>query len=109
MIMAMSPALHLKITFDPPLSGLRNQLIQRVPMGSCIKNNVYYEKPFWKDLGKNYWEKLVLYVYVVALYALLVTWWSLGLRIPAVHEQVKKKENLCFQKPSSIPLVGNYR
>ena len=52
--MAMAPTLHLKITFDPPLPALRNQLIQRVPMGSCIKNNVCYVRPFWKEKGSSH-------------------------------------------------------
>ena len=50
----MAPTLHLKITFDPPLPALRNQLIQRVPMGSCIKNNVCYARPFWKEKGSSH-------------------------------------------------------
>ncbi|XP_069492605.1 amine oxidase [flavin-containing]-like [Ambystoma mexicanum] len=47
-ISAIPPALLLKIHFDPELPPLRNQLINRVPMGSVIKCMVYYNEPFWR-------------------------------------------------------------
>nr|XP_033806210.1 amine oxidase [flavin-containing] B-like [Geotrypetes seraphini] len=47
-ISAIPPVLSLKIHFNPPLPPLRNQLINRVPMGSVIKCMVYYKEPFWR-------------------------------------------------------------
>ncbi|XP_071479253.1 amine oxidase [flavin-containing] B-like [Diadema antillarum] len=49
-ISAVPMALLGKISFDPPLSPLKNQLCQRIPMGSCIKSMIYYDRPFWRDL-----------------------------------------------------------
>lgn len=50
-IMAIPPPLQLKIHYEPPLSPLRNQLIQRTPVGSAFKMNIYYPKPFWREAG----------------------------------------------------------
>ncbi|OWF56714.1 amine oxidase [flavin-containing]-like [Mizuhopecten yessoensis] len=50
-ISAVPLPLQSKITFDPPLPTLRNQMIQRVPMGSVIKTFTYYSKPFWREQG----------------------------------------------------------
>ncbi|XP_068602341.1 amine oxidase [flavin-containing] [Brachionichthys hirsutus] len=50
-IMATPPTLNMKIHFKPELPPLRNQLIQRVPMGSVIKCMVYYRENFWKKRG----------------------------------------------------------
>ncbi|GAB6033647.1 hypothetical protein CHUAL_013710 [Chamberlinius hualienensis] len=50
-IFAIPPALQMKIHFDPPLPTLRNQMIQRVPMGSVIKCNIYYKTAFWVKKG----------------------------------------------------------
>lgn len=47
-IMATPPAVQQKIHYHPPLPSMRNQLIQRAPMGSVIKCIVYYERPFWR-------------------------------------------------------------
>nr|AIT11918.1 monoamine oxidase [Platynereis dumerilii] len=52
-IMAMSPTLQQKLLYDPPMPPIRSQLIQRVPMGSCIKNYVMYKRPFWREKGMN--------------------------------------------------------
>ncbi|XP_038073336.1 amine oxidase [flavin-containing] B-like [Patiria miniata] len=49
-ISAVPQALIGRITFSPPLPSLRNQLIQRIPMGSCIKVLLYYKTPFWRKL-----------------------------------------------------------
>ncbi|XP_008278175.1 amine oxidase [flavin-containing] [Stegastes partitus] len=50
-IVATPPGLNMKMHFNPELPPLRNQLIQRVPMGSVIKCMVYYKKNFWREKG----------------------------------------------------------
>uniref|UniRef100_A0A8C5FGI2 Amine oxidase n=1 Tax=Gadus morhua TaxID=8049 RepID=A0A8C5FGI2_GADMO len=50
-IVATPPALNLKMHFNPALPPLRNQLINRVPMGSVIKCMVYYKENFWRKMG----------------------------------------------------------
>lgn len=50
-VMAIPPPLQQKITFEPNLPSLRNQLIQRIPMGSVIKTFMYYKTPFWRHKG----------------------------------------------------------
>lgn len=48
-IMAIPPVVQQKIHFSPPLPTMRNQLLQRTPMGSVIKCIVYYERAFWRE------------------------------------------------------------
>lgn len=50
-IVAMAPALAGRLTYDPPLPGRRDQLTQRMPMGSVIKVMCVYDTPFWRDDG----------------------------------------------------------
>jgi monoamine oxidase len=50
-IVAVPPALAARIDYDPPLPGQRDQLTQRMPMGSVIKCMAVYEEPFWRDDG----------------------------------------------------------
>ncbi|ESO92745.1 hypothetical protein LOTGIDRAFT_190244 [Lottia gigantea] len=50
-IIATPLPLQNKIMYEPPLPGLRNQLIQRIPMGSVIKTFMYYKRPFWREKG----------------------------------------------------------
>ncbi|MFL5906391.1 MAG: flavin monoamine oxidase family protein [Solirubrobacterales bacterium] len=50
-IVAVPPALAGRIEYDPPLPRLRDQLTQRMPMGSVIKCMATYEEPFWRDDG----------------------------------------------------------
>nr|XP_042896241.1 amine oxidase [flavin-containing] [Parasteatoda tepidariorum] len=50
-ILALPPVLQMKIHYTPELPSLRNQLIQRAPMGSVMKVVVYYSKPFWRSEG----------------------------------------------------------
>lgn len=50
-ILATPPALQMKIHYDPPLPPLRNQLIQRTPMGTVMKCILYYQTTFWKNKG----------------------------------------------------------
>ncbi|MBL1494932.1 oxidoreductase, partial [Klebsiella pneumoniae] len=44
-------ALAGRLAYDPPLPGLRDQLTQRLPMGSVIKLMVVYAEPFWRREG----------------------------------------------------------
>uniref|UniRef100_A0A8C2TL05 Amine oxidase n=3 Tax=Coturnix japonica TaxID=93934 RepID=A0A8C2TL05_COTJA len=50
-ISAIPPILTTKIHFKPELPPKRNQLIQRLPMGSVIKCMMYYKEAFWKRKG----------------------------------------------------------
>ncbi|XP_049518870.1 amine oxidase [flavin-containing] [Dermacentor silvarum] len=50
-IMAIPLPIQLKVHYEPPLPSLRNQLIQRTPVGSVYKMNIYYATPFWKEIG----------------------------------------------------------
>ncbi|EDO40503.1 predicted protein [Nematostella vectensis] len=52
-ISAMPQALLNQVSFNPPLPALKNQLIQRIPMGSVIKTITFYDKPFWREKGLN--------------------------------------------------------
>jgi len=48
-VVAMSPPLSSRINYDPILSASRDQLTQRMPMGSIGKAIAVYETPFWRD------------------------------------------------------------
>jgi monoamine oxidase len=50
-IVAIPPALAGRLSYRPALPGWRNQLTQRVPMGSVIKVHALYEEPFWRQEG----------------------------------------------------------
>ncbi|KAF8784682.1 Amine oxidase [flavin-containing] [Argiope bruennichi] len=50
-ILACPPGLQQKIHFTPQLPPLRNQLMQRMPMGTVLKFILYYKTPFWKEKG----------------------------------------------------------
>ncbi|CAN8013487.1 unnamed protein product, partial [Ixodes persulcatus] len=50
-IMAMSPTIQMKMHYSPPLPPLRNQMLQRMPLGSVWKCLVYYKEPFWRKKG----------------------------------------------------------
>jgi monoamine oxidase len=50
-IVAVPPALAGRIEYDPPLPGPRDQLTQRMPMGSVIKCMATYDEPFWREDG----------------------------------------------------------
>lgn len=57
-VSAIPPCLSLKIHYEPPLPSLRNQLIQRVPMGCVIKCMVYYKENFWRK--KDYCGSMII-------------------------------------------------
>lgn len=47
-IVALPPTLAGRVLYDPALPSQRDQLTQRMPMGSIIKVNVEYASPFWR-------------------------------------------------------------
>jgi monoamine oxidase len=50
-IVAVPPPIAARIVYEPGLSALRDQLTQRMPMGSLMKAEAVYDKPFWRDQG----------------------------------------------------------
>jgi monoamine oxidase len=50
-IVAIPPTLAGRIQYEPLLPILRDQLTQRMPNGSLMKCDAYYDKPFWRDKG----------------------------------------------------------
>ncbi|BBY26456.1 flavin monoamine oxidase family protein [Mycolicibacterium sediminis] len=52
-VVAISPVLAGRIMYDPPLSGIRDQLTQRMPNGSAMKAFFVYDSPFWREDGLN--------------------------------------------------------
>ena len=48
-IIAVPPTLAARIRFDPALPGIRDQALQRLPMGSVIKVIAIYDEPFWRE------------------------------------------------------------
>ena len=50
-IVAIPPTLAARIRYAPALPGLRDQLTQRMPMGTVIKVQCVYPAPFWRDAG----------------------------------------------------------
>jgi monoamine oxidase len=52
-VVAAPPHLACRIDYSPLLPALRDQLTQRMPMGSLIKTIAAYDKPFWRDAGLN--------------------------------------------------------
>ena len=50
-IVAIPPTLAGRIRYSPALPALRDQLTQRLPMGTVIKCIAVYDRPFWRDEG----------------------------------------------------------
>jgi monoamine oxidase len=50
-IVAVPPSLAQRIAYQPGLPTLRRQLFQHMPMGTLIKAEVFYDKPFWRAKG----------------------------------------------------------
>ena len=50
-VIAIPPTLAGRLTYHPPLPGMRDQLTQRIPAGSVIKIQVLYPTPFWRKQG----------------------------------------------------------
>jgi len=41
------------IEFEPALPPMRQQLNESMPLGSVIKVNAVYDRPFWRDAGRS--------------------------------------------------------
>jgi monoamine oxidase len=52
-IVAIPPNLAGRIAYEPGLAAVRDQLTQRVPIGSLIKTIAVYDTPFWRAQGLN--------------------------------------------------------
>jgi monoamine oxidase len=52
-VVTAPPALAARIEYEPGLPGRRDQLTQRMPMGSVLKVHALYGKPFWRDDGRT--------------------------------------------------------
>jgi monoamine oxidase len=50
-IVAIAPTLAGRIAYDPPLPGYRDQLTQRMPLGTVAKCMAIYAEPFWRAEG----------------------------------------------------------
>jgi monoamine oxidase len=50
-ILAIAPTLAGRIAYDPPLPGYRDQLTQRMPLGTVAKCMAVYGEPFWRAEG----------------------------------------------------------
>ncbi|WP_034260951.1 flavin monoamine oxidase family protein [Actinospica robiniae] len=50
-VVAVPPPLAGRLRYSPPLPGLRDQLTQRIFMGTVIKTTVVYPEPFWRAEG----------------------------------------------------------
>lgn len=50
-VVAVPPTLAGRITYDPPLGPMRDQLVQHMPQGSVIKFHVLYDTPWWREEG----------------------------------------------------------
>ncbi|MFD1250233.1 flavin monoamine oxidase family protein [Nocardioides ginsengisoli] len=52
-IVTVPPALAGRIDYEPALPAQRDALTQQMPMGSVIKTQIAYPKPFWREAGLN--------------------------------------------------------
>jgi monoamine oxidase len=52
-IVAIPPHLAGRIIYEPGLPAARDQLTQRMPIGSLIKTIAVYDTPFWRAQGLN--------------------------------------------------------
>jgi monoamine oxidase len=50
-LVAIAPTLAGRIAYGPPLSGYRDQLTQRIPLGTVVKCMAVYDEPFWRSEG----------------------------------------------------------
>jgi monoamine oxidase len=50
-VVAIPPTLAGRLRYRPALPGYRDQLTQRIPMGTVIKVQCFYERPFWREEG----------------------------------------------------------
>jgi monoamine oxidase len=52
-VVAIPPHLAGRLIYNPEMPGLRDQLTQRIPIGSLIKTIAVYDEPFWRSEGLN--------------------------------------------------------
>lgn len=52
-VVALPPTLAGRIDYYPLMPANREQLTQRIPMGTVTKTFAIYDKPFWRDAGLN--------------------------------------------------------
>ena len=50
-VVAVPPALAVRIEFTPQLPPSHDQRMQRTPMGATVKCITLYDRPFWRDAG----------------------------------------------------------
>lgn len=50
-IVAVPPPMAQRIHYEPLLPAQREQLLQRMPMGTVVKCMAIYERPFWREQG----------------------------------------------------------
>jgi monoamine oxidase len=50
-VVAVPPALAGRISYEPLMPPVRDQLTQRIPQGTQIKCEVIYPRPFWRAAG----------------------------------------------------------
>jgi monoamine oxidase len=50
-VVAVAPTLAGRIAYDPPLPGFRDQLTQRMPLGTVAKCMAIFDEPFWRAEG----------------------------------------------------------
>lgn len=50
-ILTLPKPLIGRIAYSPPLPAAHDQLLQRQPMGSVVKVNAIYPRPFWREEG----------------------------------------------------------
>jgi monoamine oxidase len=50
-VVALPPPLAGRLTYEPQMTGFRDQLTQRMPLGATIKAVIEYERHFWRDEG----------------------------------------------------------
>ena len=50
-VVTAPPTIAARIRYNPILPAIRDQMTQRMPMGSVIKVQCVYPTPFWRDAG----------------------------------------------------------
>ncbi|WP_410638791.1 flavin monoamine oxidase family protein [Amycolatopsis sp. lyj-346] len=50
-VVAVPPPLASRIAYHPPMPAVRDNLLQRLPMGSVLKYIATYPEPFWRTAG----------------------------------------------------------
>jgi monoamine oxidase len=50
-VVAIPPTLAGRIDYSPVMPAVRDQLTQRMPMGTVIKVQCVYDEPFWRTAG----------------------------------------------------------